>query len=462
MATTSIPSNLLNVTNGVPLTQPAKQPESVQKIEENVSLTVTDQPAQKVVQAISGEEQSTSGTKIDTPFNTEAQALLSQTGEIGFSITKPAQTDSADIYGFYIKDKSAIPIGGQIVWSNTQDTRSHIADIYGANPADLGFFVIPNGAETATNLEDGAAVSFQKDQNGNWLAVTEAGQILKGQDGINIQFSNANLNEGRQKSLSLIETPPPQDQVAMAAPQINPNLPANPLLNAQMSTMPVAQQATSQAVNSQNSAEHVKRFYGEQKWQRLSASNTEVPAQQNAAETPDESYNILRLSESNQDKSNDRQHFEVNIEEILQSADKADAVSGNLAILTGIRKFASQFLPPHHEDKNPSPELPQRDDLLVSQIVLKSLTQLADRFLAYFEKNKPIIEPQIPPFVKTMDLVIQRLQEGTDSNDSKKTQIANDLGTNDLVNFVNDNLKAAQLSDEGLKNLLTLPNNPEK
>lgn len=462
MATTSIPSNLLNVTNGVPLTQPTKQPETVQKIEENISLTVTDQPAQKTVQAVAGEEQSASGTKIDTLFNTEAQTLLSQTGEVGFSVTKPAQTDNADIYGFYIKDQNAIPIGGQVIWSNTQDTRSHIADIYGANPADLGFFVIPNGAEAAANLEDGAAVSFQKDQNGNWLAVTEAGKILKGQDGIDIQFSNANLNAGRQKSLSLIETAPPQDQVAMVAPQVNPNLPTNPLLNAQMSTTPVAQQAATQAVNSQNSAEHVKRFYGEQKWQRLSTASTDVPAQQDMPEPASDSYNVLRLSESNQDKGNDRQHFEVNIEEILKSADKADAVSGNLAILTGIRKFASQFLPPHHEDKNPSPELPQRDDLLVSQIVLKSLTQLADRFLAYFEKNKPIIEPQIPPFVKTMDLVIQRLQQGIESNDSHKTQIANDLGTNDIVNFVNDNLKAAHLSDEGLKNLLTLPNNSNK
>lgn len=101
-------------------------------------------------------------------------------------------------YGYYIKGEDGEPISGEIIWANIKDNLSDEITVEVGDPADIGFFIIPNGAEV-NSLNNGDAVTFQKDDEGNWQAVLD-GEPLEG-FGTHILFDNPDLNIGGANNL---------------------------------------------------------------------------------------------------------------------------------------------------------------------------------------------------------------------------------------------------------------------
>ncbi|WP_438971918.1 DUF5801 repeats-in-toxin domain-containing protein, partial [Methylophaga sp.] len=96
-------------------------------------------------------------------------------------------------YGFYIKGEDGEPVSGEIIWSNVKDNASGEITVEVTDPSDIGFFIIPDGADLNT-LNNGDAVTFEQDGDGNWQVVLD-GEPLTGQ-GTNVLFDNADLNPG--------------------------------------------------------------------------------------------------------------------------------------------------------------------------------------------------------------------------------------------------------------------------
>ncbi|GEM_PF-1246485 len=94
-------------------------------------------------------------------------------------------------YGFYIKGENGEPVSGEIIWANVKDNTSEEVTVDVTDPANIGFFIIPDGADL-NDLSDGDAVTFQKDGEGNW-EVLVGGEPLSGQ-GTNVLFNDPALN----------------------------------------------------------------------------------------------------------------------------------------------------------------------------------------------------------------------------------------------------------------------------
>ncbi|MBM7060796.1 retention module-containing protein [Pseudomonas sp. UL073] len=97
-------------------------------------------------------------------------------------------------YGYYIKGADGEPVSGKVLWSNVhnQDVGDS-ASLDGLDPEQVGFFIIPNGAQNA-GLDNGDTVTFQL-VGGKWQAFL-GGSPLTGADGANVLFSDASLNPG--------------------------------------------------------------------------------------------------------------------------------------------------------------------------------------------------------------------------------------------------------------------------
>ncbi|WP_162935007.1 retention module-containing protein [Pseudomonas cavernae] len=97
-------------------------------------------------------------------------------------------------YGYYLKGENGEPLSGKVLWADVKgqapDAR---ASLNGVHPEDVGFFIIPNGAQNG-GLDDGDALSFQL-VGGQWQAFLN-GVALVGADGANVLFSDASLNPG--------------------------------------------------------------------------------------------------------------------------------------------------------------------------------------------------------------------------------------------------------------------------
>jgi hypothetical protein len=94
-------------------------------------------------------------------------------------------------------DANGDPVAGQIVWTNGNElTPGDTVNVAFPNvdAANIGYFLIPDGADQNPGIAAGDMVTFQKDGDGNWQAVAQDGTLLTG-DGADAYFSgDASLN----------------------------------------------------------------------------------------------------------------------------------------------------------------------------------------------------------------------------------------------------------------------------
>ncbi|MGE8359021.1 retention module-containing protein [Pseudomonas sp.] len=149
----------------------------------NIGYTVTD-----------GDGDSASATirvNIDDDTPTISHSDVSDKSYVTF---KGSDAGYANSYGYYVKGLDGAPVSGKVLWANVLDLDiGDKASLDGLNPEDVGFFIIPDGAEN-DGLSDGAELTFEFD-GGKWHAVLD-GVRLEGADGANVLFSDATLNPG--------------------------------------------------------------------------------------------------------------------------------------------------------------------------------------------------------------------------------------------------------------------------
>ncbi|WP_283404417.1 cadherin domain-containing protein [Roseibium denhamense] len=122
----------------------------------------------------------------DLVFHTDEGAGTSAT--ITFTGEEAGYSNS---FGVFVMDDSSNPVAGQIVWTNGNTlTPGETATVNfpGIDAADIGYFLIPDGADLNSGIAAGDMVTFQLDGNGNWQAIAENGTPLVGQDA-NVYFS---------------------------------------------------------------------------------------------------------------------------------------------------------------------------------------------------------------------------------------------------------------------------------
>ncbi|MEX2312125.1 MAG: hypothetical protein WD624_06655, partial [Rhodospirillales bacterium] len=98
-------------------------------------------------------------------------------------------------YGFFIMDAEGNPTSGMVIWPDTKQDIGDTFTLEGVDPANIGFFVIPNGGSNNPGLGEQTEVTFQQDAGGNWIAVGPDGNDLSG-SGDPVLFSKPTLNEG--------------------------------------------------------------------------------------------------------------------------------------------------------------------------------------------------------------------------------------------------------------------------
>lgn len=101
-------------------------------------------------------------------------------------------------YGFYIKGENGEPVSGEIIWANVKDNESDEITVEVTDPSDIGFFIIPDGADL-NDLNNGDAITFEQDGEGNWQVLLD-GEPLTGQ-GTNVLFDNADLNPSNAEAV---------------------------------------------------------------------------------------------------------------------------------------------------------------------------------------------------------------------------------------------------------------------
>jgi len=113
-------------------------------------------------------------------------------------------------FGVFHKDADGNPVAGKIVWSDGNQLAagsSETVSFHGIDAADIGYFIIPDGADENHALSDNTDVTFQQDADGNWQAVLADGTALDGR-GANVYFSGgAALNpDGRDHTTETGDT----------------------------------------------------------------------------------------------------------------------------------------------------------------------------------------------------------------------------------------------------------------
>ncbi|WP_339410820.1 retention module-containing protein [Pseudomonas sp. EA_35y_Pfl2_R5] len=149
----------------------------------NIGYTVTD-----------GDNDSATGSLVVT-IDDDTPTI--QAGSIGVSSFVTFQgTDAgfSNSYGYYNKAPDGSPVDGKVIWANVHgQSVGDVADLSGLDPANTGFFIIPNGGANA-GLTNGSVVTFEF-VAGQWQAQL-GGAPLVGADGANVLFSDASLNPG--------------------------------------------------------------------------------------------------------------------------------------------------------------------------------------------------------------------------------------------------------------------------
>lgn len=119
-----------------------------------------------------------------------------------FTITNHDEVSSASFhnsYGYYIKDAvTGEPISGVIVWDDVHDKDTVPVTVTGYTPDQIGFFIIPNGDNRNSDLEDNTPVTFSL-VKGQWQAFSGTTPLVG--SGANVYFDNASLNNNSQNQL---------------------------------------------------------------------------------------------------------------------------------------------------------------------------------------------------------------------------------------------------------------------
>jgi T1SS-143 domain-containing protein len=111
-------------------------------------------------------------------------------------VTNMGQESAAyeNTYGFYVKGENGEPTTGEIIFANTKEDIGTTVTIEGVDPADVGFFVIPNGyTANGESLTNGTELTFEQDESGEWHAVADGARIAG--TGDPVLFSDPALNE---------------------------------------------------------------------------------------------------------------------------------------------------------------------------------------------------------------------------------------------------------------------------
>uniref|UniRef100_UPI00261EC2ED retention module-containing protein n=1 Tax=uncultured Methylophaga sp. TaxID=285271 RepID=UPI00261EC2ED len=128
-------------------------------------------------------------------FEDDAPAIEAQQPAQPYLLTIANEGGDAgynNTYGYFIKGENGEPVSGEIIWANVKDNESGEVTVEVTDPSDIGFFIIPDG-DDLNDLNNGDAVTFEQDGDGNWQVVLD-GEPLTGQ-GTNVLFNDAALNQ---------------------------------------------------------------------------------------------------------------------------------------------------------------------------------------------------------------------------------------------------------------------------
>lgn len=149
----------------------------------NIGYTVTD-----------GDNDSATGSLVVTIDDDTPTIQAGNIGVTSFVTFQGTDAGFSNSYGYYNKAPDGSPVDGKVIWANVHaQSVGDVADLSGLDPANTGFFIIPNGGANA-GLTNGSVVTFEF-VAGQWQAKL-GGVSLVGADGANVLFSDASLNPG--------------------------------------------------------------------------------------------------------------------------------------------------------------------------------------------------------------------------------------------------------------------------
>ncbi|SFI33789.1 T1SS-143 domain-containing protein/type I secretion C-terminal target domain (VC_A0849 subclass) [Pseudomonas guineae] len=149
----------------------------------NIGYTVTD-----------GDNDSATGSLVVTIDDDTPTIQAGNIGVTSFVTFQGSDAGFSNSYGYYNKAPDGSPIDGKVIWANVHaQSVGDVGDLSGLDPANTGFFIIPNGGANA-GLANGSVVTFEL-VAGQWQA-NLGGVPLVGADGANVLFSDASLNPG--------------------------------------------------------------------------------------------------------------------------------------------------------------------------------------------------------------------------------------------------------------------------
>jgi len=181
--------------SGLQITPPADS-----NVDFNLTVTATSQDGDDTATTVSSLPVDVAGVADAATLNVSLGEGVYEPGEDGsttISVTNEGNSSAGynNTYGYYIKGEDGEPVEGGVIWSNIKehvgDTES--LDIGDVDPADVGFFLIPNGDRLNPDMSDDTPITFQQDESGNWQAVGADGTVLDGQ-GADILFDDSTLN----------------------------------------------------------------------------------------------------------------------------------------------------------------------------------------------------------------------------------------------------------------------------
>lgn len=124
------------------------------------------------------------------PENPQADAILTLTN-------LPADAGFDNSFGFYIRDSDGNPSEGTLLFANVKDDVGGTAtldfgDLEGISPADIGFFILPDGAGLNGGLANGDSLTFEADGDG-WVALKDGVRLEIADDGL-VHFDDPSFN----------------------------------------------------------------------------------------------------------------------------------------------------------------------------------------------------------------------------------------------------------------------------
>ena len=149
----------------------------------NIGYTVTD-----------GDNDAATGSLVVTIDDDTPTIQAGNIGVTSFVTFQGTDAGFGNAYGYYNKAPDGSPVDGKVIWANVHaQSVGDVGDLSGLDPANTGFFIIPNGGANAA-LANGSVVTFEF-VAGQWQAQL-GGVPLVGADGANVLFSDASLNPG--------------------------------------------------------------------------------------------------------------------------------------------------------------------------------------------------------------------------------------------------------------------------